>query len=115
MLMNDRHNGSAFTPLGSRGRHRSRVAGALRANNELEQLSSIDEEQNHALPAPPPPPAPAVDLTRPRETQYYASKSQPKPQGRYAPSMPPMRARPIVSWYLLHDCIRLNGSLILLL
>lgn len=112
-------NGSNTTPTGSRTRNRSRMAGALRANQQLEPLSSIDEEQHapHGSapitldpargiaqdfhhPSGPPRPAPPIDMTQPRpgpraEQQYYAKPT--KPQGRYAPSMPPMRARPTVS------------------
>lgn len=66
------------------------MAGALRADNELEPLFSIDEEQSAA-------PRTAPPMQEAPQQQYYAQKPQPKQKGRYAPSMPPMRNRPTVS------------------
>lgn len=66
------------------------MAGALRANNELEPLFSIDEEQPGAPRAAPP-------TQEVPQQQYYAQKPQQKSKARYAPSMPPMRNRPTVS------------------
>lgn len=88
-MLTVRHNGTSVVP-GSRGHHRSRMAVALRANNELEPLYIIDEEQSGAPRAAPP-------TQEAPQQQYYAQKPQQKPQARYAPSMPPMRNRPTVS------------------
>ena len=75
------------------------MAGALRANNELEPLFIIDEEQLGAPRTGPP-------THEPTQQQYYAQKPQQKPKGRYAPSMPPLRNRPTVSLGLFTDVAR---------
>lgn len=98
------------TPQSKVSRVRSRVAGALRNDLDLDQgeLSNIEEERDDHHHPTVPPPAPvsllcALIRSGVNEQAPASRQSAPyKSKGRYAPSMPPMRSRPIVSLCFLH-------------
>ena len=102
------------TPSSKLGQHRSKLAGALRNGADLDQLSSIDEEQlqqhasrqaQHAQQVQQAQAQQAMHAQQQQQQQFQQppqqrgpelSHSQSQSKARYAPSMPPLRARPRV-------------------
>ena len=103
------------TPSSKLGHHRSKLAGALRNGADLDQLSSIDEEQHqnhairqaqHAQQVQQAQAQQAMHAQQQQQAQQFQqppqqrgpelSHSQSQSKARYAPSMPPLRARPRV-------------------